>query len=84
MQITEFWVKRDALRETKIVQHEARALVDGEVRMAIDKFALTANNVSYAVIGDTFGYWKFFPAEGEWGIVPVWGGAQVCFQTQGE
>ena len=77
MQITEFWVKRDALRETKIVQHEAKALVDGEVRMAIDKFALTANNVSYAVIGDTFGYWKFFPAEGEWGIVPVWGFADV-------
>jgi Protein of unknown function (DUF2855) len=77
MQITEFWVKRDALRETKIVYHEAKPLADGEARMAIDKFALTSNNVSYAVTGDSIGYWKFFPVEGEWGIVPVWGFAEV-------
>ena len=77
MQITEFWVKRNMLRQTKVAQHEAKALADGEARMAIDKFALTANNVSYAVTGDSIGYWKFFPAEGDWGMVPVWGFAEV-------
>lgn len=77
MQVTEFWVKRNQLRETKVVQHEAKDLADGEARLAIDKFALTANNISYAVTGDSIGYWKFFPADGEWGIVPVWGFATV-------
>ena len=28
---------------------------------------------SCGVSGDMIGYWKFFPAEGEWGIIPVWG-----------
>jgi Protein of unknown function (DUF2855) len=38
---------------------------------------VTANNVTYAVIGDMFGYWNFFPAEGDFGIVPMWGHAIV-------
>ena len=43
------------------------------MQLAIDRFALTANNVSYAVAGDTLGYWRFFPADPGWGLVPVWG-----------
>ena len=77
MQITEFWTHRSRLRETKIVQRESIALNDGECRLAIDKFALTANNVSYATSGEAIGYWRYFPAEGEWGKVPVWGFADV-------
>ncbi len=69
----ELWVQRDALRNTRTVRAELPALTPGEVLVAIDRFALTANNVSYAVSGDTIGYWGYFPAEGEWGKVPVWG-----------
>jgi hypothetical protein len=65
MQITEFWAHRSRLRETKTVQRECVALNDGECRPAIDKFALTANNVSYATSGEAVGYWRYFPAEGE-------------------
>jgi hypothetical protein len=53
----------------------------------IDKFALTANNITYAVVGEQIGYWQFFPphahtSTGEidtqgWGILPVWGFADV-------
>ncbi len=44
----------------------------------LDSFALTANNVTYAVLGDTLGYWRRFPArEPGWGRVPVWGHAEV-------
>ena len=50
---------------------------DGEARLRIDSFALTANNVTYAAIGDAFGYWDFFPATKDHGIVPVWGHATV-------
>ena len=72
------WVKKDNFRETRIVQSDAPTLADGEILLEVDKFALTANNVSYAVIGDSFGYWRFFPTGEEgWGIVPVWGFATV-------
>ncbi len=75
--VTELWVTRDKLRETKIVESDQRPLEDGQIRVAIDKMGLTANNVSYAVSGDAIGYWKYFPAEGEWGKVPGWAMADV-------
>lgn len=77
MKVTELWINRGQLRDTKIVAIDASALQDGEVRLAIDKFALTANNISYAVTGDTIGYWQFFPADEGWGKIPVWGFATV-------
>ncbi|MEH6634540.1 MAG: DUF2855 family protein [Halioglobus sp.] len=76
-QCIELWVDRQQLRTTRVVTSELPALVDGEVLVAIDKFALTANNVSYAISGDTIGYWGYYPAPGEWGKVPVWGCASV-------
>lgn len=45
--------------------------------LAIEGFALTANNVSYAVLGERMGYWRFFPAPTGQGCVPVWGHATV-------
>ena len=45
---------------------------------ASTRFALTANNVTYATLGDVLRYWRFFPAAEEgWGRVPVWGFADV-------
>jgi hypothetical protein len=70
--VTELWVEREDLRETKIVVDEQRPLEDRQIRVVIDKMGLTANNVSYAVSGEAIGYWKYFPAEGEWGKVPCW------------
>ena len=75
--VTELWVNRENFRETKIVSHAAQPLQSGEVRVTIDKFGLTANNVSYALSGDQLGYWKFFPAEEQWGKVPAWSMAEV-------
>jgi len=74
---TQLWVKKNALRETRIVRRALPPLVEGKVRVAIDRFGLTANNVSYALVGEQIGYWGYFPAEGEWGVVPVWGCANV-------
>jgi len=75
--VTELWVTRDKLRETKIVDSDQKPLEDGQIRVAIDKMGLTANNVSYAVSGEMIGYWKYFPAKGEWGKVPGWAMADV-------
>src|SRR5205814_1866348 len=56
----------------------ARPLADGEARLTIAQFALTANNVTYAAFGESMNYWQFFPTEDAmWGCVPVWGFATV-------
>ena len=53
-------------------------LADGTCLLRIDKFALTANNITYAVAPDAMGYWNFFPTDTEgFGRVPVWGYAEV-------
>lgn len=53
-------------------------LQDGQARLTLESFALTANNVTYAASGFAIGYWKFFPTEtpGQ-GLLPVWGVAEV-------
>ncbi|MCJ8170635.1 DUF2855 family protein [Atopomonas sediminilitoris] len=52
-------------------------LRDGQVLLHIEHFALTANNITYAALGDALGYWQFFPASDSQGVIPVWGFAQV-------
>lgn len=56
-------------------------LAVGQVLLSVDEFALTANNITYAVAGDSMGYWQFFPvaqpAREGWGRIPVWGFATV-------
>ena len=54
-------VKRDDLRTTRWVDDDTSELADGEARLRVDLFALTANNVTYAVFGDAMRYWSFFP-----------------------
>lgn len=70
-------VDRGDLHRTRVVEDPARALEAGEARLRVDAFALTSNNVTYAVAGDMLRYWDFFPAEAPWGRVPVWGFAEV-------
>lgn len=51
---------------------------DGEVLLAVRRVALTTNNITYALFGERMQYWQFFPSgEPGWGIVPVWGFADV-------
>lgn len=72
-----FEVRKNDLSRTRIVARETPALRDGEVLAKIDRFALTANNITYGVVGERLGYWSFFPAEDGWGIIPVWGFADI-------
>ncbi len=50
----------------------------GQVRVRIEQFALTANNITYAAFGDAMQYWQFFPTDEGWGLIPVWGFATVA------
>jgi hypothetical protein len=76
----DFLVSRTNLADCRFVPAPAAAdleLAPGEAALAVDRFALTANNVTYAVAGDMMSYWGFFPAEAGWGRVPVWGFGDV-------
>jgi hypothetical protein len=73
----EMMVRRDALDQIAVNETLLGEPGEGEILLEIEGFAVTANNVTYAVVGDQLGYWNFFPAPESWGIVPVWGHARV-------
>jgi hypothetical protein len=75
------YVDRADLHRGEIVEVHAPDLEPGQVRVAVDAFALTANNVTYAALGDLLQYWSFFPAPDGWGRVPVWGFGDVVEST---
>lgn len=77
MALTRLLVKRDAITECRLDTQPLPDLAEGEALAAIGNFALTANNISYALTGDALGYWRFFPADDPWGVVPVWGHARI-------
>lgn len=77
MNATELQVMRRDLRQTRVIERPVAPLQDGEILVEVEKFALTANNVSYGVSGDFIGYWRFYPVEEPWGMIPVWGFARV-------
>ena len=47
----------------------------------VERFAFTANNVTYALAGEGLGYWRFFPAPHGWGRIPVMGFGEVVRST---
>ena len=52
---------------------------EGEVVLALDRFSLTTNNITYAAYGDSIGYWQVFPTgRDDYGLMPVWGFADVA------
>lgn len=77
----EFQTNKANLATGRIVETEQPTISDGQVLVKVDKFAFTANNITYAAMGDQLRYWQFFPPSGEnpekWGIIPVWGFADV-------
>jgi hypothetical protein len=73
--VTDFLVRRDDLRTWKVVDSDPEP--EGNVRLRVERFGLTANNVTYGVLGDQLRYWTFFPAPDGWGRIPVWGFGEV-------
>lgn len=76
---TELWIKRDNIREFKFVDNvKSDDLQPNQVLLQLAEVGFTANNITYAVTGDRFNYWNFFPTNVEgWGKLPVWGFADV-------
>ena len=78
-------VRKDHLPTTRWHERADEPLAPGQVRVRIEHFALTANNITYAAFGEAMNYWRFYPAGEEgWGVIPVWGFATVVESTHPE
>ncbi len=74
----DFIVNKTAWRETRWVDTQLPGdLAEGQVLFRVDRFAFTANNISYAMAGEMLGYWRFFPTEDGWGRIPAMGFGDV-------
>lgn len=72
MNITEMLIDRAHLTRTRLATRAA-PVGEGQAAFAVESFALTANNITYAAHGVDMRYWDFFPAPEGRGIMPVWG-----------
>lgn len=76
-------IDRDDISKTEIVP-AATEVGPGEILVHVDSFAMTANNVTYALFGkpaglfgNEQGYWDFFAERDVPGRLPIWGFATV-------
>src|SRR3954452_15800088 len=80
MNATDFIVARDDLQACKTIQTQipdADTLPADGLLVRVDRFALTANNITYAVMGEQLKYWSLFPTPAGFGNIPVWGFGDV-------
>jgi len=86
MNKTEFLVNKNDISKHSIVESviDVDALTEGQVLLKVDHFAFTANNITYAAMGDKLRYWDFFPAAENQGSIPVWGFGEVVSSRCGE
>lgn len=78
-------VKKDDLKMTQIFETASAPLAADQVRLSVDRFALTSNNITYAAFGNAMNYWGFYPTgEDDWGIIPVWGFGTVIESTHAD
>ena len=73
----DFLVHKTDWRQHRCDTAAVPEIADGQVLFRVDRFAFTANNISYALAGDLLGYWRFFPAPAGWGRLPTMGFADV-------
>jgi hypothetical protein len=80
MHSTDFIVARDDLAQCKFIETmlpEPAQLPQDALLVRVDRFAITANNITYAALGDELKYWQLFPAPKGFGIIPAWGFGEV-------
>lgn len=80
MTSSDFIVARDDFEQCKVIETtlpEPDALPPDALLVKVDRFAFTANNITYAVMGDELKYWQIFPAPEGFGNIPVWGFGEV-------
>lgn len=85
MTTTTLQIRKNQLAQTRWQTTEDAPLAEGQVRTEVALFALTANNITYAAMGDAMRYWDFYPTgDADWGVIPVWGFATVIESRHAE
>jgi Protein of unknown function (DUF2855) len=77
---TQLIVARDNLQHCKFIKTSLPATANlpvDSLLIKVDRFAFTANNITYAMAGDQLKYWHLFPAPQGFGTIPVWGFGDV-------
>lgn len=78
MTFLRYTVARADLHDIRAQTEAISPLLPGQARLRVDRFALTANNITYAAFGDSMRYWDFYPCDDpQRGCIPVWGYADV-------
>jgi hypothetical protein len=77
----DFLIAKDDLHRFRTEESPVAELAAGQALLRVDRFGLSANNITYAMFGEGMSYWSFFPAEEGWGRMPVWGFADVVEST---
>lgn len=91
----EFQTNKEDITQHRLQETSVNTIGDNEVLVKVDRFAFTANNITYAVMGNQLKYWQFFPPHGDnhsdnsdeaqkWGLIPVWGFADVIESNSNE
>ncbi|HUA73573.1 MAG TPA: DUF2855 family protein [Solirubrobacteraceae bacterium] len=74
----DFLIAKDDLHNCRFDDAPAPTVGAGQALLRVERFGLSANNITYAQFGEAMSYWSFFPAEQGWGRMPVWGFAEVA------
>jgi len=80
MQAVDFIVARNDLQQCRTIETrlpDAPEFPRDMLLVKVDRFAFTANNITYATLGDDMKYWQLFPAPDGFGNIPVWGFGDV-------
>jgi hypothetical protein len=73
-QMFQLQIQKANLQQANLMPLPEVALIDGQIRVRVERFSLTANNITYAAFGDAMNYWGFYPTgDSGTGIIPVWG-----------
>jgi hypothetical protein len=73
----DFLIAKDDLHSCRTQESEPPSPGAGEALLAVERFGLSANNITYAAFGEAMSYWSFFAGPEGWGRMPVWGFARV-------
>jgi hypothetical protein len=76
--LTRLLTNKAKLSESRIDHQPLPEAAEGEAIFKINRVALTTNNITYALLGESMQYWDFFPSGVDgWGQMPAWGFADV-------
>jgi NADPH:quinone reductase-like Zn-dependent oxidoreductase len=74
MKMTQLEISKAKLEQAEVLAISLPAITSGQVRIRVERFAFTANNITYAAFGEAMKYWRFFPStRADFGVIPVWG-----------